>query len=173
MFDTVFGIPVHALVVHAVVVLAPLTALLLVLAAVSEKLRARIGIALPLLATVTAASGYVAKESGESLERRLNGTGGELVEQHAELGDVLPLILIGVAVLSWVIYLVWKRTPRDAEAGTRKPSALLRVLLVVGVLAAVGLTVDVVLVGHSGAKAVWNGIGSQPAPQGGGDGDDG
>lgn len=167
MFDTVLGIPVHALVVHAVVVLAPLVALLLVLVAVSEKLRARIGIALPLLATVTAISGFVAKESGEALERRL--AENDLIEAHAELGDVLPIILIGVAVLTWVIYLVWRRTPRDAETAARKPSGLLRILLVVGVLAAVGLTVDVVLVGHSGAKAVWQGVGSQPAPQGGDD----
>lgn len=168
MFDTIFGIPVHALVVHAVVVLAPLTALLLVLFALSEKLRARIGIALPLLATVTAVSGFVAKESGEALERRVGE--GELVEAHAELGDVLPLIVLGVAILSWAIYLLWKRTPRDVADGPRKASGALRILLVVGVLAAVGLTVDVVLVGHSGAKAVWSGVGSQPA-QGGGDSD--
>ncbi|MBM6401902.1 DUF2231 domain-containing protein [Phycicoccus sonneratiae] len=169
MFDTVFGIPTHALVVHAVVVLAPLTALLLVLVAVSERLRARIGIALPLLATVSAISGFVAKESGESLERRVGES--NLVEEHAELGDVLPIILIAVAVLTWVIWLVWRRTPRDVEAGAAKPSALLRVLLAVGVLAAIGLAVDVTLVGHSGAKAVWSGIGSQPAPSGG-EGDD-
>lgn len=167
MFDTVFGIPTHALVVHAVVVLAPLTALLLLLVAVSEKLRARIGIALPLLATVTAVSGFVAKESGEALERRVGSS--NLVEAHAELGDVLPIILLVVAVLTWLIYLAWMRTPRDTETGARRPSVLLRVLLAVGVLAAIGLSVDVALVGHSGAKAVWSDV---PAPQGGGGGDD-
>ncbi len=157
MFDTVLGIPLHPLVVHAVVVLAPLTALLLVLFALTERLRVRVGVVLPLLATATWACAFVAEESGESLLRMIGG-GGDLVEAHEELGEKLPPVLLGVAVLSWLVWFAWRRGTRGGTEGGG-PGVLFRVLSLVGVLAAVGLTVLVVLVGHSGAEAVWSGVG--------------
>lgn len=157
MFDTVLGIPLHPLVVHAVVVLAPLTALLLVLFALSERLRVRIGVVLPLLATVTWVCAFVAEESGEALIGILGGE-SDLIEAHEELGEKLPPVLLLTAVVSWVLWFVWRRSTRRVE-GSGGPGVPFRVLSLVGVVVGIGLTVLVVLVGHSGAEAVWSGVG--------------
>jgi hypothetical protein len=181
VFDTVLGIPVHPLVVHAVVVLAPLTALLMVLFAVSARFRAWSGILTPVVATLTLVLSPVATQSGETLQERVAAS--SLVHEHAEIGDTLPWVLLLATAVAWVMWWFWRReastpTPTDPAAGPtdakarRTASTLFRALAVVGVLAAVGLAVDVTLVGHSGAKAVWGQTGSQPAPAGEG-GEDG
>ena len=87
MPDTIGGLPVHPLVVHAVVVLVPLAALLLVAALASATVRRRAGIVTPVLATVALALVPIATDSGEGLERRLPRT--DLIRTHAELGDTL------------------------------------------------------------------------------------
>ncbi|GGL38318.1 hypothetical protein H9L10_12635 [Phycicoccus endophyticus] len=153
MFDTIAGIPVHALVVHAVVVLAPLTALLLLAFSVSGRFRTWSGWLTPAVGALTTLAAFVAASSGEELEHRV-GSGG-LVEEHAELGEVLPWVTLAATVVAVLLWWLWRR-------GTAVGA--FRILAVLGVLAALGLAVDVTLVGHSGAKAVWSGIGSQPAP---------
>ncbi len=175
MFDTVLGIPVHALVVHAVVVLAPLTALLLLLFAVWGRFRSWSGPLTAVVASVTVVLSFVAKESGEALEHRLPQS--DAIHEHAELGDLLPWVMAGAAVVAWLMWWFWRKD-RDRVEEHGAPvvmSGISKVLAVVGVLAAIGLAVDVTLVGHTGAQAVWSGVGSQPAPSGGGggDGDDG
>jgi len=52
VFDTIGGIPLHPLIVHAVVVLVPLASLLLLLAAVSPRIRHWAGILTPITATL-------------------------------------------------------------------------------------------------------------------------
>lgn len=173
MFDTILGLPLHPLVVHAVVVLAPLTALMLLLFAVSERFRAWSGWLTTAVGALTTVLAFVATNSGEALERRVGES--PLVEEHAEKGDVLPWVVLAATVVAAVLWWVWRsgRTAAAAEPGTHRSSALVRVLGIVGVLAAVALIVDVAIVGHSGATAVWKGVASQSAPQGAGDGDDG
>ncbi len=169
MFDTVLGIPVHPLVVHAVVVLAPLAALLMVLFAVWGRFRTWSGPLTPAVATLALVLSPVATQSGEALERRLPGN--EAIHEHAELGDTLPWVLLAATVVAW---LMWWFSRRD-RAGASEPGApvassgVSKALAVVGILVALGLAVDVTLVGHSGATAVWQGVGSQPAPSGGDD----
>lgn len=158
MFDTILGIPLHPLVVHAVVVLAPVTALLFVLVAVSASLRARIGIALPLTATATFLASIVATQSGSALRERLGG-GGELVEVHAARGTLLPYVLSAVTVLAWALWVAARRAEADDSSAATSPRTVLRVLTVLGVVAALGITVQVTLVGHSGAEAVWGHLG--------------
>lgn len=159
MFDTILGLPLHPLVVHAVVVLSPLTAVMLLLFSVSERFRAWSGWLTTPTAAVTTVLAFVATQSGEALERRVGESA--LVEEHAEMGDVLPWVLVGATVVAAVLWWVWRsaRTDRTDGSGPRRPSTLMRALAVVGVLAAIGLTVDVALVGHSGATAVWSGVG--------------
>jgi uncharacterized membrane protein len=169
MFDTVLGIPVHPLVVHAVVVLAPITALLMLLFAGSSRFRAWSGVLTPAVATITLALSPLATESGESLERRLPGS--EAIEEHAELGDTMTWVLLAAAVVAWLMWWFWRRDRgRVGDQGAPVPmSGVSKALAVVGVLAALGLVVDVALVGHSGAQSVWEDIGSQPVPDGGDD----
>ena len=165
MFDTVLGLPVHPLVVHAVVVLAPVAALLIVLFAVSARFRAWSGVLTPVVATLAFAAAPVATRSGEALRERLGG-GGDLVADHAGLGEVLPWVLLAGAVVAWLMWWSWRRdrSAADARGAAVAASGVSRALAVVGVLVALGMAVDVALVGHSGSRAVWEGIGSQPAP---------
>ena len=68
MFDTVLGLPVHPLVVHAVVVLVPLSAVGAVAIALVPRWRERYGVLVLLLSTAALAMVPVATRSGDSLE---------------------------------------------------------------------------------------------------------
>jgi hypothetical protein len=61
----IHGLPAHVLLVHAVVVLIPLSALLVVLSAAWPAARRRIGVASPLLALVNLALVPVTTHAGE------------------------------------------------------------------------------------------------------------
>lgn len=154
VFDTIAGLPVHPLVVHLAVIVLPIAALALVALAFVPKWRAKYG---PLtwlglgLGTVAA---FVSKESGEALARRI----GE-PKEHAELGDVLPLVAAGVFVLATLWLVVARRADRAAASTTapRERSGLVLGLGIASALAGIGVTVLTVLVGHSGAEAAWAG----------------
>ncbi len=177
MLDTIGGIPLHPLIVHAVVVLVPLASLLLLLAAVSPRIRHWAGLLTPVLATLALVSVPLATESGESLERRVEET--PALEEHTELGDSLLYFVLVVAILAWALWFLDRRA-RAAVAGaqvgadgtrpTTPRSALLTAVIVLSVLAVVATTVQVVRIGHSGAEASWSKVGAT-TPTGGGDDD--
>ena len=110
MFGTVFGLPTHALVVHAVVVLLPLAAAAAVVVALVPAARRRYGVVVALLTVAAVGAVPVATRSGERLFARKSATFGPsdtveagLMERHRELGgQVLPwalLLLAGVLVV--------------------------------------------------------------------------
>lgn len=148
LLDTVAGLPVHPLVVHAAVVLVPLAALGSVLMVFWRSFSRRFGVLVVIAAGVGAAVSFIAKESGEQLAARV----GE-PEQHAELGEVLPLI----AAALFVIVLVFWLFDRGVPANRTRPGWLiaLALLLVVAAAAAVFWTVRT---GHTGAEASWSAI---------------
>ncbi|KDN87883.1 DUF2231 domain-containing protein [Kitasatospora cheerisanensis] len=148
--STIDGLPAHILLVHLVVVFVPLTALALIVCALSPAAARRAGLALPLLALVTLAAVPLTTDAGEWLERHVDRT--DLVRRHTELGDGLLPWAAGLFLLS---VLVWWAA-RRAAGGGRPFSAALRIGA--GVLCAavaVGAVVDVYLIGDSGAKAAW------------------
>ncbi|MCU0265446.1 MAG: hypothetical protein MUC45_04910 [Actinomycetia bacterium] len=154
MPDTVLGLPLHPLVVHAVVVLVPLSALGVLLTALSRTWFERLRWPVLAVLTVAAASAVVARVSGEALLAELGGR-GETLQRHADLGLVAPFLVLGF----WLLVLAWVLAAGPAEGGRdRRPSAGVRVLGVLAVLAGLGCTGYVVLVGHSGAAAVWQGV---------------
>ena len=182
MLDTVFGLPVHPLVVHATAVIVPAAALAVLLAAVWPRFRRWAGwlpMALSALAVVLTP---LSTESGEALERRVERT--DLVTEHAELADGLLPWVVGLLVAAIALYVVARRELTAATPSAARPAAstthsagaprwLLVGGVVVGLVAALGTTVDVIRIGHSGAQAAWSDAGSQapaPAPAGG-DGD--
>lgn len=149
MPESLDGIPLHPLVVHAVVVLVPLAALGVIALAVVPKWRARFGVVVMGLAVVALLFVPVAKESGEQLEETLGET--DLIERHAELGDQA---LLGTVPLAVVAVLLWWMG-RRAQQGRPLPSWTGWLVPVVGVVVALGAMAQVFLIGHSGAKAVW------------------
>ncbi|MEU2287462.1 hypothetical protein ABZ614_37075 [Streptomyces sp. NPDC013178] len=79
------GLPAHVLFVHFVVVLVPLTALALVISALSPKAAWRLGLILPILAFATLATVPLTTQAGEWLERHV--ASDPLVRKHAELDE--------------------------------------------------------------------------------------
>jgi hypothetical protein len=162
MFDTVSGLPVHALVIHAAVVLLPLMALVTIAFTVRPVWRP--GLPWAILGNLVAlGTAYVAKESGGKLQTRLSVLAQEQVAaEHGDLGASLPYFAVALVVASVVAYLLVGRggQRRSAHSGTQDETsgafgvaAVLAVLLVVGAGAAT--TFWTYRVGDSGAKAVW------------------
>lgn len=156
------GLPVHVLVVHAVVVLVPLAVLAAVTVAVWPAARRRFGwLAVGLTAVATACI-PIATSSGEDLRDRLAST--PLIRAHAQLGD--QLLVFVAALLVVLAALVWfARRPREAPGAARRPMRLVvPVLAVLTVGFAVVSAVQVVRIGDSGARAAWSGV-PYTAPQ--------
>ncbi|ATO15259.1 hypothetical protein CO540_16625 [Micromonospora sp. WMMA2032] len=167
MPDSVNGLPLHPLVVHAVVVLLPLAALGVVALAVRPAWRGRFGWLVVLVAALATAAVPLATESGESLERRVGDPG-----RHAALGD--QLIWFALPLLVAAVALVWLHRRADRPAGdtrTAGPGALGVVVAVLAVVVAAANLVQVYRVGDSGAKAVWGDTPAATAGSGGEDGD--
>lgn len=150
------GLPLHPLLVHAVVVLTPLTALAVALAAVWPAARRRLGSAPPVAALVMAALVPVTVLAGQDLAARIGYTPAIL--RHEALALMLipwttALFAVGVAVEVWRRTLPHLRRTRPALArvlGAAVPAA--------AVIAATGTIVVTVLAGDAGARAVWGGV---------------
>ena len=149
MFDTIFGLPVHALVIHAVVVLVPLCSAAVVVMAVSATWR------LPVLLLLLGAAGSsrVAKESGEALLRRLRLT-GDLIGRHVTLGNSAPYVVFAFCGL----YVVWFWFSRPSNTVAAATPARLKLLLIVTAAFGVFALGWVVATGHAGSQTVWSQI---------------
>jgi len=153
MFDTIFGLPVHALVIHAVVVLVPLCSAAVVVMAVSATWRERLRLPVLLLLLAAAGSSLVAKESGEALLRRLRLT-GDLIGRHVTLGNSAPYIVFAFCGM----YVVWFWFSRPTNTVAAATPARLKLLLYVTAAFGVFALVWVVLTGHAGSQTVWSQI---------------
>ena len=154
MFDLINGIPVHPLVVHAIVVLLPLALLGTIAIAVRPAWRRPYGPLVVAAVAVSAVLAPVATSSGEELEHRVGDPG-----KHAQLGDqliwfILPLLALSLALV-WVDRRAATRAPADGAGRTTTRSKLPTVLAALAVVAALACTVQVYRVGDSGAKAAW------------------
>jgi hypothetical protein len=157
------GIPLHPLVVHAVVVLLPLAALGAVVIAVRRSWRRSLGVPVLLVALAGVASVPMATTTGTQLRTALRG-GSPLLDVHAQRATwLLPVALVFLLLLAAAV-LVERATVR-AEAGAPAATATATRaraaagLAVLAALAGLAVTVLVVLVGHIGSVVVWQGIG--------------
>jgi hypothetical protein len=170
MPETVFGLPTHAIVVHATVVLLPLAALVVLLHAFWPVARHRLGIVTPLLAGVALVLVPIATQSGESLEHAVGESA--LVERHAELADGLLPWAIGLFVVAAALWLLDRRRARADASDVSRARWVPIVAGLLAVVTAVGVTQQVVRVGHAGAKATWSDVVSTGSTSGG-DSDEG
>lgn len=151
------GLPLHVLVVHAVVVLVPLAVVGTIVVALWPTARRRFGWLVVGLTALAAIAIPIATSSGGNLYDRVTPT--ELIHAHAELGDQLLVFVAGLLVVS--VGLVWfdQRRRREAPGTARVPTKP-----VIGVLAALTIAlgavsaVQVVRIGDSGAKAAWSDV---------------
>lgn len=150
------GVPLHPLVVHAVVVLGPLAGLTGLAYAFVPKWRWLLRWPLVALALVVAVSTVVAAQAGESLlDSRPELE--PLVEDHEEWGELLRTWSLSFVVDA--LLAAWALGGTSALAsgrGARESKGVIgwiaMALLVVG---SIGLLVLVFLAGDSGAQAVW------------------
>jgi hypothetical protein len=151
------GLPLHPLVVHAAVVLIPLSAVLAVALAVASRWRWLTRWPAAAVAVVGVGLAFLATTSGESLEESRPGLGA-LVRQHRERGELLADLTVVLAVVVVVAALLLPG-PSGLSSGrgavARRVAYADRVLPVLLVLVAVVVLVQVVLTGESGARAVW------------------
>lgn len=143
--STVFGLPLHPLVVHATVVVVPTAALAVLLSALWPRFRDWAGYLPVILAASSVVLVPLSTSSGENLEHSIPHS--QLIEEHAHLADqMLPFViaLLVVSVAQW-----WLRRGVQAQW-------MITAVAVIAVLASVGTAVEIARIGHSGAKAAWS-----------------
>jgi hypothetical protein len=160
MFDTFNGLPIHPLVVHAVVVLLPLAILGTLAIALVPRWRLRYGVLVVGAALVATLLVPVATSSGEEFEKRVGDPG-----EHAELGDQLiwfaiPLLVI-VAALVWLEWRASRQSTSSTERAGARPRGVINAVMALAVVAALAAGVQVFRVGDSGARAAWGGTTSE------------
>jgi uncharacterized membrane protein len=150
------GVPLHPLVVHAVVVLGPLAALTGLAYAAVPRWRWLLRWPLLVLAVLTAATAFLATTSGEELLEARPGL-EELVEEHEESGELLRNVALGfvpVAVLAaWALGGASALASGRGSQETRGALGMAAAVLLAA--ASVALLVALFLAGDSGAQAVW------------------
>jgi hypothetical protein len=152
------GLPLHPLVVHAVVVLSPLAALLGIAYAVRPGWRWALRWVLVLVTLGAALSAFVASKAGDSLMAARGLHQLPTVRAHENAGHLLTLLLLVdllvVALAAWWLggpsALVSGRGARTVRGGVL--DLLVSVLLV---LVSLAVLYAVVRAGDTGAQAVW------------------
>ena len=142
MFDLVNGLPVHPLVVHAVVVLLPLAVVGAVALAVRPAWLRPYGPLIAGAAVLATVLMPVATSSGEALQERVGDPG-----RHAELGD--QLLWFSLPLTALLVALVYLDRRTDAAQRT------VRVVTGLALVAALVAGVQTYRVGDSGARAAW------------------
>jgi hypothetical protein len=176
------GLPAHALLVHAVVVLVPLAALAVTLSALWPRLRWRLSWIPPLLALAALISVPLTTNAGQWLASRIPMT--PMIAAHTELGDTLLPWAIGLFLVSLLVRGLGYATSAVAKqpdntgktdkigevnkgperisffpAGNENLRRVVTVVVaVLALTASVGSVVQVCRIGESGARAVWSGV---------------
>jgi heme A synthase len=189
VLDLVNGVPVHPLVVHAVVVLLPLGVLGAVAIALRAAWRERYGRLVVGVLLLAALAIPLATRSGQALAARVG-----FPLEHQRLGEQLIWFALPLLVVTALLVLLSGRPAgerdaadgaaagpqeRSAEPGavavlTRPRAAvatrsrtLVRLLAALTVVLALANAVQVYRVGDSGARAAWEGRVAGTTPTGG------
>lgn len=140
--ESVNGLPLHPLVVHAAVVLIPLAGVLALLMVVVPRFSTRFGPLVAVLAWGAVGAALVAKETGEMLQNAVD----KAPRIHVESGDLMPYFAVAQAALITLLWLADRRGGRG----------------ILGILVALVTVVAVVATGYwtyrtgdSGAGSVW------------------
>ena len=147
---TIFGLPAHALLVHAIVVLAPLTALLEILVAIWPAARRRLVWLVLAFAAVTLGLTPLTTEAGEWLYNQRSQP-SDILRTHAERGEWMIYLSAGLLVVAIALVVLHWLTTRSDKPRTAAVVFVAVLALAVGVSSIVG----VVRIGDTGAQSVW------------------
>lgn len=156
----VFGLPAHPLVVHAAVVMVPLSAVAFAATGWRSSLRSLYQLPITLLAGVGALAALLATQTGETLEETVRRS-GKLVGDHPDQGET-AMIVAFVFAAECLLLLFWQHfgiAIRQRLGWTKRPGLNDEtVLYLLGLPIAVLAVITMVLAGHSGANLVWKSI---------------
>jgi hypothetical protein len=164
-----FGLPAHPLLLHVPVILVPVLGLLLLASAGRPAFFERHALAIGAFNVVTLASTILTAGAGDAFREDRGGVRGPEAAQlseHAESGETLRLVMIGVtAIVLLAVLLSQSRegTRLARLTGLARSSAVRSGLRVLFALGAVAATFFVIRTGHLGAKLTW-GEGERAAP---------
>ena len=144
------GLPLHPLIIHAVVILVPLAALGGIAISLLTWARKRYGSLVVVGAFGAAVSTYVAQIAGQALYNSLPQRSPAL-EFHASIGTQLLLWVILLFAGTVVVMLAQRLIDQEKPRG--------RVALIAGAVLTIAMaivcTIQVVRIGHAGSTSVW------------------
>ncbi|AFM18660.1 hypothetical protein Mycch_3935 [Mycolicibacterium chubuense NBB4] len=151
---TVAGLPAHALLVHAIVVLVPMITLVGILCALWPAARQRFVWGLVALAVVNLVLTPLTVSAGEWLYNRQDSH-STILQTHAERGETMIYFSIALLVMAIAVAVLHVRAGRSG--GSHRLATVLVAVLVVVI--GVASTVQVVRIGHTGTEAKWGVVG--------------
>jgi cytochrome b involved in lipid metabolism len=144
--DLITGLPVHPLVIHAVVVLVPLAAIGALLVIFIPKFRVTYSLLVLIAVVLGTITSFLATQSGEALSERVG-----LPKSHSTHGERLSYVVLAFAIL-FTLWFLFERTNWIKGAIAKPLKTILNVLIPIIAVSSIVLTV---LAGHSGAEASW------------------
>ena len=110
MFDSINGVPLHALIVHVAIVLIPLSAIGAILIAARPKALRLFGAATVIGAAVGAVASVISKTSGQNLSQRVGWP-----QEHVDYGNIFPIAALGFLFLLTIFWLIARGVPLNRE----------------------------------------------------------
>jgi hypothetical protein len=153
VLDSFQGLPVHALIVHATVVMVPTAAFVVALSSIYPRFRSWIGVGMPIISVIALILVPLTTASGDKLKDHIDPGGSsqvaKLIHHHEDLAGTLLWFVIPLVVVALAAYVLQRRS--DVGMGVTAVVAVLSIGLGAATM------VDVALIGHAGAKAAWAG----------------
>ncbi|MFW0796952.1 DUF2231 domain-containing protein [Gordonia sp. CPCC 205515] len=147
--STVSGLPAHVLLVHFIVVLAPLTAVLEIMCALWRAARRHLVWLGAVLAVVCLILTPLTTDAGEWLEHHVDVT--PAIRTHTELGDTMIYVSVALVIAAILLVMVHLRESRGRALNNAAVLAISALVVIVGI----GTVVQVYRIGDSGARSAW------------------
>ncbi|MCB5293533.1 hypothetical protein [Arthrobacter sp. SO3] len=150
------GLPAHILLIHAVVVLAPIAGLAAIVYAAAPRLRSYLAWPLGGLSLGLVPVSLLTAQAGEQLQKARPASA--LIHEHAEQGDVLKAVSVVffVVIAATLIVSYEPIGRRFAFLGHLRTNRAVRIaLLAVAAAAGAFFVYQSIITGHSGAASVW------------------
>ena len=144
--DLIMGLPLHPLIIHAVVVLVPLSALGVIFLLLFPRFAPTFSTLILFLLVASTIAGFIAENSGQALSNRVGYPG-----DHAEQGERLAKLILLFTLLYITWFVIYRKSIKFKSADKLLKRGLSALLL----LAAIASTTLTFIVGHSGAMVTW------------------
>jgi hypothetical protein len=150
------GLPAHILLIHAVVVLAPIAGLAAIVYAAAPRWRNYLAWPLGVLSLGLVPVTLLTAEAGEQLEKARPASA--LIREHAEQGDVLKAVsVVFFVVIAAALVVSFEPVGRRfAFLGQVRNHRAVRIaLLALAAASGAFFIYQSIITGHSGAVSVW------------------